>query len=162
MNQQGCCTDGAPPDAMVDAANEAVELRARVALLEGQRAARGEALRETHHAIQETAKALIVVEPKLKEPYPDDPRWSPWTRWFDRSESSPWRLLVKADVKARAALKDDGAGWAERVKQALDDFDRWQDEHMAADPGKIPACLGRGCPACKSARERLRAALGGE
>ncbi len=54
-----------------------------------------------------------------------------------------------------------GKVW-EQVEKALNDFDRWQDEHMAADPGKIPACLGRGCPSCGQARARLRAAMKGE
>ena len=65
---------------------------------------RREALELAHRAISETAAALITVKPKLEEVYLDDPRWSPWTRWFDRSESSPWRLLSRANVVARAAI----------------------------------------------------------
>ena len=65
-------------------------------------------------------------------------------------------LIEKADRLRDAALSPSAR------EQALNDFDRWQDEHMAADPGKVPACLGRGCPACKWARERLRATLRGE
>jgi len=64
-----------------------------------------EALEEAHHAIKETAKVLIAVRPALEKPYPDDPRWSPWTRFLDRSERSPWTLLVKADTAIRTALE---------------------------------------------------------
>ena len=86
---------------------------AQVARLEAANERMAAALRESHHANRETVTALIVVRPRLEEPYSDDPHWSPWTRLFDRSESSPWRLLIKADASARAALSDGArAGWS--------------------------------------------------
>ena len=36
--------------------------------------------------------------------YPTDERWSPWTRWIDRHERTPWKLLQRADAAlARAS-----------------------------------------------------------
>lgn len=30
------------------------------------------------------AASLIAVKPHLDAPYPDDPRWTPWTRFIER------------------------------------------------------------------------------
>ena len=62
---------------------------------------------QSHEAIRAAAKLLITLEETLKQPYSDDPRWSPWTRFVARNEYSPWNLLIKADTRLRAAL--DGA-----------------------------------------------------
>jgi hypothetical protein len=39
------------------------------------------------------AKMAITVKPNLDKPYPDDPRWSPWTRWVEprRAARTTWR-----------------------------------------------------------------------
>ncbi len=81
---------------------------AQIEVLEGREERLEAALKEAHHAIKETAKALMVVEGTLRKPYDDDPRWSPWTRFLDRNERSPWTLLVKADTTARSVLQDSG------------------------------------------------------
>lgn len=39
-------------------------------------------LAEASHALRAIGKAAIVVQPTLDKPYPDDPRWTPWTRWM--------------------------------------------------------------------------------
>lgn len=66
-----------------------------------------EVIEQASLAVRETAKALITLEETLKQPYPDDPRWSPWTRFIDRNEYSPWSLLAKADTALKAALSSD-------------------------------------------------------
>lgn len=69
-----------------------------------------EVIEQASLAVRETAKALITLEETLKQPYPDDPRWSPWTRFIDRNEYSPWSLLAKADTALKAALSSDHQG----------------------------------------------------
>lgn len=34
-------------------------------------------------AVRHLAAALIAIEPHLSTPYPDDPRWTPWTRFVE-------------------------------------------------------------------------------
>ena len=75
------------------------------------------ALTEAHHAVKETAKALIVVMPKLKEPYPDHPTLSPWTRFFDRHEGTPWGLLNKNALLIRSALALTEADMLKRLEE---------------------------------------------
>ncbi|MGW0821801.1 hypothetical protein [Streptomyces sp. NPDC002845] len=41
-------------------------------------------LTEAADALRAIGKACIVVKPTLDVPYPDDPRWTPWTRWVER------------------------------------------------------------------------------
>lgn len=48
------------------------------------RTAAGELLKRAADALWNSSKAALTVEPVLKVPYPDDPRWSPWTRWVER------------------------------------------------------------------------------
>lgn len=55
-----------------------------------------ELLVQAQRAIEETAEVLLTVAPTLQQPYPDDDRWSPWTRWIDRNEDSPLTLLDAA------------------------------------------------------------------
>lgn len=42
-----------------------------------------ELLAKGAEALMDCAKAAMTVQPTLTEPYPDDPRWSPWTRWME-------------------------------------------------------------------------------
>ena len=44
-----------------------------------------EALREGAEALGAAFKVALTVKPLLDKPYPDDPRWTPWTRWVDRA-----------------------------------------------------------------------------
>lgn len=60
-----------------------------------------EALRACQKSIGDLRTAFIVVEGCLDKPYPDDPRWSPWTRFVQR----PWNAAATASEMARAALK---------------------------------------------------------
>jgi hypothetical protein len=47
-----------------------------------QRADQAEAaLARVRKASRRVTSALIAVEPRLTQPYPDDPRWTPWTRF---------------------------------------------------------------------------------
>lgn len=97
-----------------------------------------EALREAQAALSAMGKTLIAVEGTLKQPYPDDPRWSPWSRFLARSDDSPWPRLCRADTSARAALAtfedtaiegriEDGSAlkelleWCEEQAEAADD-----------------------------------------
>ena len=89
---------------LILAKNRIADLERTVAALRALVAEKDKALEEARHTIAETAKALIVVMPKLKEPYPDHPSLSPWTRFFDRHEGTPWGLLGKSDTSLRAAL----------------------------------------------------------
>lgn len=43
------------------------------------------ALREADDALRQHMTAWITVAPLLEDPYPDDPRWSPWTRYGERA-----------------------------------------------------------------------------
>ncbi len=55
----------------------------------------------------------------------------------------------------RHRANEDARTHARAEAQPQQDFDRWQREHLAAGPGKIPACLGLDCPACRLARLKL-------
>jgi hypothetical protein len=59
-----------------------------------------EALRACQKSIGQLRTALLAVEPALDKPFPDDPRWTPWSRFIDR----PWRSAATASELARAAL----------------------------------------------------------
>jgi len=39
---------------------------------------------ELRNLASETAKVLLTVKPNLDRAYPDDPRWTPWTRWVEK------------------------------------------------------------------------------
>ena len=57
----------------------------------------------------------------------------------------------------------DAANWVREERlieaqgklEAVEDYEHWQDSHMAADPGYVPACLGPNCPSCKQATDAL-------
>ena len=60
---------------------------------EGLLAAASEALREN-------ITTWITLQPMLNEPYPDDPRWTPWTRFGKRAAD----IAVEAKAAIRVAL----------------------------------------------------------
>lgn len=45
---------------------------------------------------REIVASLIAVKPHLDKPYPDDPRWTPWTRFVERT-------LARVDELAKLA-----------------------------------------------------------
>ena len=45
---------------------------------------------------REIIASLIAVKPHLDAPYPDDPRWTPWTRFVERT-------LARVDELAKLA-----------------------------------------------------------
>jgi hypothetical protein len=51
---------------------------------------------------REIAASLIAVKPHLDKPYPDDPRWTPWTRFIERT-------LERVDELAKLAGADRGS-----------------------------------------------------
>lgn len=63
------------------------------------------ALRACYRSIGQLRTSLITVEPFLDKPFPDDPRWTPWSRFIDR----PWRQAATASELARAALSREGS-----------------------------------------------------
>lgn len=54
-----------------------------------------ELLRDCQEAMHELATALLTVKPRLSEPYPDDPRWSPWTRFVKRDAERVYNLSFR-------------------------------------------------------------------
>lgn len=59
-------------------------------------------LREGAQALGEAFKVALTVKPLLDKPYPDDPRWTPWTRWVDRA--------ARRCFNARSALRKAARG----------------------------------------------------
>ena len=59
------------------------------------------ALRETHEALKEVLKALIVVKGSLDKPYPERPEWSPWTCFVEQA----FRQGAAAEEVARRTLR---------------------------------------------------------
>jgi hypothetical protein len=49
-------------------------------------------LQKAADALWECAKAALAVKPALDEPYKDDPRWTPWTRWVEQPSSRAHEL----------------------------------------------------------------------
>jgi len=64
----------------------------------------GGLLQRAADALWNCAKAALTVEPTLKQPYPDDPRWSPWTRWVER----PAREAHDTAMAIRKHLRETG------------------------------------------------------
>jgi len=64
----------------------------------------GGLLKRAADALWACAKAALTVEPTLKQPYPDDPRWSPWTRWVER----PAREAHDTAMAIRKHLRETG------------------------------------------------------
>lgn len=40
-------------------------------------------LKDLHDAAKKLRSGLFAVEPQLNKPYPDDPRWTPYTRFVE-------------------------------------------------------------------------------
>lgn len=59
-----------------------------------------EAMREAKKALRANVITWIVLEGALGTPYPDDPRWTPWTRFGERA----FRRAGEALEVVRAAL----------------------------------------------------------
>ncbi len=57
-------------------------------------------LAEAAAALRAIGKACIVVQPTLDVPYPDDPRWTPWTRWV----AKPARVAYNLGILLRRQL----------------------------------------------------------
>lgn len=60
-----------------------------------------EALEVTRVAMRDAAANVIAVEGSTDTPYPDDPRWSPWSRFLERA----LRRLSSAEEVSRQALQ---------------------------------------------------------
>lgn len=59
-----------------------------------------EQLAEAATALYAIGRACIVVQPTLDVPYPDDPRWTPWSRWV----AGPARTAYNLGVLLRRQL----------------------------------------------------------
>lgn len=64
-----------------------------------------ELLGQAAEALWGCAKAALTVEHSLDKPYPDDPRWSPWTRWVERParEAHDLAMAIRKHLKATPA-----------------------------------------------------------
>lgn len=62
-----------------------------------------EQLAETSDVLRTVGKAAITVQPTLDTPYPDDPRWTPWTRWMEKPARRAYNLGVLLRAQQRAA-----------------------------------------------------------
>ena len=74
---------------------------------------------------REIAASLIAVKPHLDKPYPDDPRWTPWTRFIERT-------LERVDELAKPA----GADCPDELQRRADEIyaaDRAQDFNHGKD-----------------------------
>lgn len=60
-------------------------------------------LAETADVLRAVGKAAIVVHPALNTPYPDEPRWTPWTRWLEKPARRAYNLGVLLRAQQRAA-----------------------------------------------------------
>lgn len=49
----------------------------------GREEGRREAAKAMRDPVRRMTAALIAVDSRLTEPYPDDPRWTPWTRFIE-------------------------------------------------------------------------------
>ena len=81
LHDTGCKCGGEyhdPPASDLERLNAALEAAAPAIEAEAR-----ELLTEAADALWESSKAALVVKPTLDTPYPDDPRWTPWTRWVE-------------------------------------------------------------------------------
>lgn len=51
-----------------------------------------ELLEQSAAALKAVGKAALVVKPTLDKPYPDDPSWTPWTRFMDQPARDAYNL----------------------------------------------------------------------
>lgn len=87
--------------------------RERVGIAADKAIAAEDAIARARRARRRLTSALIAVEPLLAEPYPDDPRWTPWTRFVgpalkelsDALKTGP----AANDEPPAAGVRQDGA-----------------------------------------------------
>lgn len=87
--------------------------RERVGIAADKAIAAEDAIARARQARRRLTSALIAVEPLLTEPYPDDPRWTPWTRFVgpalkelsDALKTGP----AANDEPPAAGVRQDGA-----------------------------------------------------
>lgn len=62
-------------------------------------------LHEAADALRDVGKAAIVVHPTLDKPYPDDPRWTPWTRFMEKPARRAYNLsfLLRRQLRGTPA-----------------------------------------------------------
>jgi hypothetical protein len=49
-------------------------------------------LQQAAAALEAAGRAALVVKGTLIKPYPDDPRWSPWTRFVEQPARDAYNL----------------------------------------------------------------------
>lgn len=49
-------------------------------------------LRQAADALVEVGKKALVVKPTLDKPYPDQPEWTPWTRFLGEPARNAYNL----------------------------------------------------------------------
>jgi hypothetical protein len=59
-----------------------------------------DALERSREELRRAAANIIAVEGSTDTPYPDDPRWSPWSRFLERALAA----IGRADESARQAI----------------------------------------------------------
>lgn len=61
-----------------------------------------ELLQQAADKLAEFGKIAITVKSHLDKPYPDDERWSPWTRWVERParEAHNLAMVIRKHLKA--------------------------------------------------------------
>lgn len=68
-----------------------------MSLSETSEAIPADVLDRVEEALTNIATAVLAVAPSLEKPYPDDPRWTPWTRFVERPGNEA--------INAREALR---------------------------------------------------------
>jgi hypothetical protein len=67
---------------------------------------------EIGKALSDVAQAALVVKGTLTKPYPDDPRWSPWTRFMYRPTERAFNLGFQLRREYREPIPTPEAGGA--------------------------------------------------
>lgn len=57
-------------------------------------------------ARRRVSSALIAVSPLLEQPYPDDPRWTPWTRFVQPALRELREALIPAQRPTASTTKE--------------------------------------------------------
>jgi hypothetical protein len=114
---------------------------------------------ELRNAWNDLAASLIAVAPHLNKPYPDDPRWTPWTRFvesdLDRMDDAVKAALVMrapADAaEARAAALQEALGaYRSALRSGEPETDQLRTLGDVALAASSPAAgWASVCPACK-------------
>lgn len=69
-----------------------------------------EALRVAEEALRVNTTTWLALEPALGTPYPDDPRWTPWTRFGERAGRKATNALTTVRDALAAYRAAQGAG----------------------------------------------------